>query len=615
MNSTIRTLFFTLIIAQGILFSIFVPPNEVPDEGAHFARVYDIVQGNIVPSQSVMLSGDFLNLLGKYHIGFGKARAIDTNDYLEDLISHDTKETYTQAGTHSAAHYSAVNYIPQTLGVLIGTALNLNARLIFLLGRLFGLAFYILVVYTILIKSRFFQHSLLVLFAMPMAIFLAASYSADGVLLSLSFLYIHLVVASSDSQAKLTVKEKFLFTGLGILLALTKQISLVLILLLVAIPTSRFESIKNKSIFIGMQIFIAFSCAITWLFITSSDFSTPDESVMPRLQLLYLLSNPAVMIKIFSSTLVALHEFYFKGFIGYFGWFTTPMPDFVYVLFTIGLIIAIFRDTQDTKAFTIQQILVFAGVFSLYIAATILSMYILWTPYMSNIAQGVQGRYFIPVFPLVLYVLASPSFFRIPAMIQKILTTMVVIIASIVLILGFQTIYLKFFVLCGEFYYTPTLVGGCGLPQQLQTENPDSIVGRLDRPVTQTFIAECNDLHTVSFLLVPSAGERTGYLDVLLVDETDGTVIFNKKAFVPKVVGRNWKTFHFSPLPDSKGRKYSIQISPEEHPINAATLGAITISDTYPQGELIGADFSGDLIFSYRCAFGFRHDLKNLIGR
>jgi hypothetical protein len=184
-----------------------------------------------------------------------------------------------------------------------------------------------------------------------------------------------------------------------------------------------------------------------------------------------------------------------------------------------------------------------------------------------------------------------------------------------VLFLGFQTIYLKFFVLCGEYYYTPSLAGGCGLPQQLQTENPDTIIGQLDRPFTQTFIAECNDLHTVSFLLAPSTGERIGYLNVLLVDETDGTVIFNKKAFVPKVVGRNWKTFYFSPLPDSKDRKYSIQISPEEHHISAAALGAITISDTYLQGELIGADFSGDLIFSYRCPYGFRYDLKNLIGR
>jgi hypothetical protein len=74
----------------------------------------------------------------------------------------------------------------------------------------------------------------------------------------------------------------------------------------------------------------------------------------------------------------------------------------------------------------------------------------------------------------------------------------------------------------------------------------------------------------------------------------------------------NWKTFYFSPLPDSKNRKYSLQISPEEHYISAATLGAMTILDAYPQGELIGADFSGDMIFSYRCPFGFIYDLKKL---
>jgi uncharacterized membrane protein len=627
MKLNIQTIFLILASVSGILFAVFVPPNEVPDEGAHFARVYDIAQGNVIPSKEVILPNEFLNILGKYHIGFAITHDVfSINDYIGDFKPYTSKDSYGQSkaqdeekqllfGANSVAHYSPVNYMPQTIGLLLGSALNLSARWVFLLGRLFGLAFYIVIAYTILRKSQSFQHSLLVLFAMPMTVYLAASYSADGMLFSLSFLYIHLIIASSDSQTNLTLKEKLLFSGLAILLALTKQISLVLILLLVAIPTSRFGSLKKKSIFIGIQISIAFFCAIAWLFITSSDFSTPNESVMPRLQLLYLLSNPVSIIKIFFSTLVALQDFYFKSFVGYFGWLTTPMFDFVYSLFVIGLVIAVFRDTQDTRNFTIQKVLIFAGVFGLYVAGTMFSMYILWTAYMSEIAQGVQGRYFIPAFPLILYVFASFRLIRIPIMAKTFLTTTVMLIASIVLFLGFQTIYLKYFVLCGEFYYTPTLAGSCGLPQQLQTENPDTTIGRLDMPLTQTFIAECNDLHTVSFLLVPSTGQRTGYLDVLLIDETDGTVILDKKAFVPKVVGRNWKTFYFSPLPDSKGRKYSIQISPEEHPISAATLGAMTISDVYPQGELIGADPSSDLIFSYRCPFGFRQDLKNLLGR
>jgi uncharacterized membrane protein len=618
MNSTIRTLFFILVIIQGILFAIFVPPNEVPDEGTHFARVYDIVQGNIIPSQPAVVSNDFLNLLTEYQIGFGKARAISINSYLKDfIIPHDKKETNTQAGTHIVAYYSPINYIPQIIGVLIGTALNLNVRWVFLLGRLFGLAFYILIVYTIIIKSRSFRHGLLVLFAMPMTVYLAASYSADGMLFSLSFLYIHSIITSSDSQTRLTKKEKILFSGLGILLALTKQTSLLLILLLVAIPTARFGSTKNKILFIGAQIFIALVFAMAWILITSSSFPSfiPDESVMPKSQLLYLLSNPLSTLKIVFSTLVALKNFYFKGFVGYFGWFTTPMPAFVYFLFIIGLLLAIIRDTQDAKKISNQQILIFTGVFCLYVAATILTLYILWTPFMSEITQGVQGRYFIPAFPLILYAFASFKFFHLPTIVKKILTGAALLIISTVLLLGFQTIYLKFFVLCGEFYYTPALADGCGLPQQLQIEIPDSTLGEIDSPVMQTFTPTCNNLHTVSFLLLPTSGEKTGYLNVQLIDDTNGAIIFDQRTFANKIEGNRWRTFYFSPIPDSMNRKFSINIQPEEHAITAATLGIMDDTDLYPDGELIGTDLSSDLIFSYRCPYGFRYDLKNLLGR
>ena len=243
MKLRIQTIFLALAIVQGVLFAIFVPPNEIPDEGAHFARVYDIAQGNIIPSQEVILPGEFANILAKYHIGFEKARTIDTNQYFEDF--NDRKDSSLPA-PHSLAHYSPVNYMPQTIGLLLGSALNLSARWAFLLGRLFGLAFYVLIAYTILQKSQSFHHILLVLFAMPMAVYLAASYSADGVLLSLSFLYIHLILTISNSQAQINKKEIAILIGLGIVLALTKQISLLLVLLLFAIPTSRFGSIQKK---------------------------------------------------------------------------------------------------------------------------------------------------------------------------------------------------------------------------------------------------------------------------------------------------------------------------------------------------------------------------------
>jgi len=126
----------------------------------------------------------------------------------------------------------------------------------------------------------------------------------------------------------------------------------------------------------------------------------------------------------------------------------------------------------------------------------------------------------------------------------------------------------------------------------------------------QTFTPTCNNLHTVSFLLLPANGEKTGYLNVQLIDETTEAIIFNQRTFANKIDGNRWRTFYFSPIPDSINREFSINILPEENTITAATLGVMMHKDLYPEGQLMGADSASDLIFSYRCSYGFRHDIK-----
>jgi hypothetical protein len=184
------------------------------------------------------------------------------------------------------------------------------------------------------------------------------------------------------------------------------------------------------------------------------------------------------------------------------------------------------------------------------------------------------------------------------------------IVVPVVLAFSFQTIYLNYFIGCGENYYSVTS-DTCVRPHRLQTDKPKITVGRLDRPFTQTFVAECNNLSEIAFFLAPYWGNNDGYLDVKLQEMTTDEVVFQTKTFAPKTNGK-WKEFSFPPVFDSRNRQFSLTISPLEGSVNAASLGMVD-ANVYRDGELLGVYFPGDLVFKYTCRTGLLYDLKRIV--
>lgn len=615
----LENFFVFIALTFGLLFAVFTPQNEVPDEDSHFVRVYGIVTGNFA-SQKVTLPASYVKMLSLYHplaTQLGSNETLNINNYLAGF--NDIKNDRQRLVEYPlATTYNPILYLPQILGLATGVHLGLNERWAFLLGRIFSVFFYVGLCYFILKTTPVSKRSLFVLFAMPMSIFLAASYSADMVQNSLSFLYLYLIVAGIRSSASFTKKNWWVFLVLIGFLALTKPVSALLPLLTLAIPTARFGSERKKLLFLVSQLAICLVIIVGWTVIISlsnKELTThPSVSgiVNPTAQLFYVLFNPIATIQMVLRT---LHEynyvfsgayFYLFSFIGWFGWLTAPMPDFVYFLFLIALSLAILGDMQNQFTLTKRQKIIFLSVFLIYVVGIVMSMYIYWTPPGNEIAKGIQGRYLIPIVPLLLYLAASlrrPEWGRL----DRLFTGSVSVIVPVVLAFSFQTIYLNYFVACGEHYYSVT-TETCVRPLDLQTDAPQNTVGRLDRPFTQTFVGECNNLSEIAFFLAPYWGNTDGYLDVQLRDLTKDTVVYQTKTFAPKTNGK-WKEFSFPPLPDSLNRSFSLTIAPLEDFVNAASLG-IMDPDVYPEGELSGASSPGDMVFKYTCRTGFLYDLR-----
>jgi uncharacterized membrane protein len=593
--------FLILALVFGLIFAFLVPPNQVPDEDRHFARVYAILEGNLT-SKDVDMPRALYRLLPDYYTMPEHAEKFNINSY---LLNFSDESDYSEMRVFSpAASYSPLLYFPQLVGVGLGKILGLNAQGLFVLGRIFSLFLFVGVGYFVLKTSPVAKKTLFIFLTMPMNIYIAASYSADTVQLCITLIYLNMVMLSLSSLNPLTRREWIVFLVLAFLLSLTKPVSLSLVLLSLAIPVARFGSLQKKILFVAVQLGIAAVFTYAWTRGIATNLSPTLEQVAPLKQLAYIILNPIHFITTFFNTLSVDLDFYFYTFVGYFGWLTTPLPNFVYLLFLIVLLIAFFGDTNKPFTLTQQQKYIFFGVLFLYILGFMFIMYLYSTPLAAEKIVGVQGRYFIPVFPILLYLIVSLDVpvFRFSPQLEKIAFGFLV---PVILFFSVVTIYQKFFVICGEQYFT--YEGICRLPGNLQPERP---IGEILRPVTQTFTVECKDINGVGAYFATYGRDNSGLIQVTLRDETSDTTLVEEKVKVADMKDNRWIFFRFPTAQNVNGHTFALTFVPEgSFEGNAVTIWA-TRSDIYPQGEVVGLENEGDIVFQYECPYGLLRDFR-----
>lgn len=86
--------------------------------------------------------------------------------------------------------------------------------------------------------------------------------------------------------------------------------------------------------------------------------------------------------------------------VGVLGWLDTVLSNYIYklyyCLFILSILFYIYYFKLDTKLFILSSCVILSCIFLIFFA-----LYITWTPMNSSAVEGVQGRYFIPLLPLI----------------------------------------------------------------------------------------------------------------------------------------------------------------------------------------------------------------------
>lgn len=408
-NLKMENIFLLVAPIICIFFMITMPTFKNHDEYYHWLKAYEVSEGHLMTPiengiQGSMMPKQVAEVLPE------DWTTLDYSEVKERLKIQINEDDKVILNPETAAVYSFVQYVPQATGIAIARLFTSNAYIITYAGRVLNIIVAIVILYFAIKIIPFGKKMLLIPAMIPIAIEGFTSLSPDAMTISMSFLYIAyiLYLAFDKKVEKIKLKDKIILLIMSIIIALCKIVYIPLVGLLLIIPKEKFENNKNKIINFIVIAGIAIVINLIWLAISSRYLSTFREGDS-KIQVLLALQNPVQFIQQFLYTLNLNSGNYILSLFGAdLGWgelvkINTMVP---YCLLVIYVFTAI-TDNKLKNRFEAYQIVCILLVVLAIIALIFASLYVQWTTIGNESIIGVQGRYFLPIIPLIMLLLGN----------------------------------------------------------------------------------------------------------------------------------------------------------------------------------------------------------------
>ena len=588
---------------------LLIPPGAGYDEEDHLVRVWELSAFSFIPAQ---LSAQEM----KYPIIFrdiayrqqAVAGIIDAGFWQRYSGTSLYERGYVHRKINTKSVYSPALLLPQAITMrYLGRQANLPALTVFYLCRFAGLISYLILVWLAIRLMPFGKWILLVLAVSPMALFQATTISTDAISNGIGFLFIAGCLSVAASK-EIGWRECGYLILLIFLLFLAKLNLLPLVLLpFLLTPPSKFIK-KTIYLFLLAAAVILFIVEVAgWNLITSTRLEPllANEANLTA-QLLYILGHPLIFFQAIINDFITNGLSYFQGWINGYGYYYWTPPQIVSLFFLLSLgsatLIASTSD-QISKKFRIIFILVFVTGY----LATIVSLYLTFTPVGSDQVFGVQGRYFIPlVLPLFLLLSSLLSTKKIATPSPK-WPKWTGGFLAIALSLNIVGIILSFYVPCGTTFYQ---TGLCYQPLYKDFTSET----RLSQPIssevslTQEMQVACNGLTELRVLLIPSLPEDRGTTRFILQDQWNTQTLTDSSFTNDQIPAETWYPLNFNPDWNSAGKQYILKIlstntSAEQGlKLFYSSQSETNLGNLYENGEPL----QEDIVLQYGCVTGLR---------
>ena len=397
LQAKLHWLFLIYAVPAIFFLSIAMPPFQVADELAHLLRADQIAFGSLVSHRfGGRVHADLVTFGEMYRSMWFHPEVKQTVDLARRAGSIAWSRQKKSENFQNTAQYGPFLYAPQAASMLIAKWAKLSFAQSLLLARLLnGMAACALGFFALL-NCRRGRALMFATLLLPMTLSEFGSASQDALVISLSLLLIAVAsrILSEGRPARLGEFALFAATVVATTLARPSQIALSLLgPIFVAQHDPRWRG-KAAIAVVSLAVIIA-----AWFILLRSLLPPVPADLSVSGQFQYLLSNPLALPTAMVQSFASQGWFLVGSVIGRLGWLDTPLPEWFVELACLGLLLALIAPGNRGSAL-LPGLVGVATVLAL-LTATCFALYLSWTPVAHATINGLQGRYILPVLPLL----------------------------------------------------------------------------------------------------------------------------------------------------------------------------------------------------------------------
>jgi len=401
---------FAAICAAILLFVFITPPFQAPDEDQHWYKAVLLSEGRLLAGRQGELTGAVLprDAIELPRSDFprerpGVAWRASPSEIAQAWGKDAGRSDTAFVQFPNLANYSAILYLPQAAGIAAAEAFGLPRLSGFYFGRLFNALAAIALLGFAVAAMPWGRAALLAAAALPTFAFQAGSLSADASINGFAFLALALSLRLGDAAHRkgwpLLAAAPFLGMAKGVYLP-------------VLIAGLRWPANARDRRFWMFAVAAAFAAAafLGWmlysggepsLYTTVSRKTGLQATTAPMAdQLAIILADPLQYVRILLGSFTERFPVYLLQIVGRPGWNAFLLPLLAYPLAGLMIAAALCSGGGPRASWGQRLWWLLLALGGAVLVET--ALYLTGTPYAADYVQGVQGRYFLPLLPLLL---------------------------------------------------------------------------------------------------------------------------------------------------------------------------------------------------------------------
>lgn len=423
-------LFFVMAFATGAPLSLLTPLGQVGDEPAHALRVASLLHGQWVGRRApALIGGGEMRVMAGLDgdVALFQVQSVPGWPPLDAARLANAREqawtgTLTFFQVPSTAIYMPAFYAPAAAGMALAKLLGAGPFAALHAARLANLICFALAGVAALLWARRGHALMFCTLTLPMTLNLAASVNQDGLLLAACVLAAALLSRGDRPGPPRGAAYWSAALLLACIIAVKPPYAPLLAGLLLPLPPLReWPRLRGGLPQRVCVAVLAVAPALFWSALVAAVAFTPFDRPLyeagplwpgprpapfigtdPSAQLQVLMANPALPVTLAFEGVARDLDGLLLSAVGVLGWLAILLPPGLYKLWALALGSALLHDVvAPRRPGALAGFAVLAAAAALYIVTVYTGQYLSWTTVGSATVEGVQGRYMLPLIPLL----------------------------------------------------------------------------------------------------------------------------------------------------------------------------------------------------------------------